>query len=241
MGYNFFSKWAILGILFGVPVLFILIFDDEVSTQLSVKHNYDPLDIVSQNIVELDSLKFLDNKKASLEDNITILSFVGNKPMSKVTGSLNLKQLVYDKFKGFKFNKKKFQIITISLSGSEYETELLRRELLKYDKLEYWFFANTSINNYKIIYRSLLGSDSLDSFYGSENVFIIDESRNQRGRIIDELNEEANIDNIGLYSYNTISISEIKNKMNDDIRILFTEYRDRRKGEFNRQINTLKN
>tara|TARA_B100001287_G_scaffold147291_1_gene124008 strand:- start:2599 stop:3324 length:726 start_codon:yes stop_codon:yes gene_type:complete len=241
VAYKFFSKWTILGILFGVPVLFILIFDDEVSTQVSVKHNYNPLDIVSQNIVELDSLKFLDNKKANLEDNITILSFVGNKPMSKVTGSLNLKQLVYDKFKGFKFNKKKFQIITISLKGSEDETELLRRELLKYDKLEYWYFANSSIDNYKIIYRSLLDRDSLDSFYASDNVFIIDESRNQRGRIVDEYNEEANIENIGLYSYNTISISEIKNKMNDDIRILFTEYRDRRKGEFNRQINKLKN
>lgn len=241
MNYNFSKKWVNLGILFGVPFLFILIFGNHVEST-SVKHNYNPLDIISENIVELDSLFFLDNNITNLEDNITILCFVGDKPMNKVIGSLNLKQLVYDKFKGFKFNKKKFQIITISLKGSEDQIKLLRSELLKYDKLEYWFFATASLDNYKMIYNSLLDGHNLDSFSATDNVFIVDESKNQRGRINDnEKQDSINDENIGLFSYNTISVSEVKNKMNDDIRILFTEYRDRRKGEFNRKINILNN
>ena len=44
---------------------------------------------------------------------------------------------------------------------------------------------------------------------------------------------------IGLYSYNSVLVSEIKKKMNDDIRILFTEYRQKRKGNFNSNIRRL--
>ena len=35
--------------------------------------------------------------------------------------------------------------------------------------------------------------------------------------------------------------SEIKKKMNDDIRILFTEYRQKRKGNFNSNIRRISN
>ena len=33
-------------------------------------------------------------------------------------------------------------------------------------------------------------------------------------------------------SYNVLEVSELKNKMSDDMRILFTEYRQKRKGKF---------
>ena len=69
---------------------------------------------------------------------------------------------------------------------------------------------------------------------------------NQRGRIDnrseDEIEKEISL--YGLYSYNAIKVSEIKNKMSDDIRILFTEYRQKRKGKFdsnNRRIKNLEN
>ena len=109
--------------------------------------------------------------------------------------------------------------------------------------MEYWYFGTTSTDNYKTIYNSLFDNrNNLDSLYATNNVFIIDESRNQRGRIIDDENDNLkNKEDVGLFSYNTISVSEIKKKMNDDIRILFTEYRDRRKGNFNKEINILNN
>ena len=243
VNYKFSKKWTILGILFGVPILFILQFKEEIFPEFSVIHNYAPLDIINKNIIDLDSLNFLNNKSSNLNDNLTVLCFVGHKPMNNITGGLNLKQLVYDKFKGFKFNKKKFQIITIGIEGSEDQMKSFKRELLKYDKLEYWYFGTTSTDNYKTIYNSLFDNrNNLDSLYATNNVFIIDESRNQRGRIIDDENDNLkNKEDVGLFSYNTISVSEIKKKMNDDIRILFTEYRDRRKGNFNKEINILNN
>ena len=70
-----------------------------------------------------------------------------------------------------------------------------------------------------------------------------DKQKNQRGRI-DDRNEDQvikSLDLIGLYSYNSIKVSEIKSKMNDDIRILFTEYRQKRKGNFNSNIRRISN
>jgi len=63
---------------------------------------------------------------------------------------------------------------------------------------------------------------------------IVDKDLNQRGRIDgrDEKEVESNKPAFSVYSYNTIEVAEIKNMMSDDMRILFTEYRQKRKGKF---------
>ena len=159
--------------------------------------------------------------------------------MENITGALNLKELVYDKFKGFK----KFQIISISSLNSEKSLESVKKELLKSDELKYWFFATTSEEEINKIYSSLRNQKELDSSNYTSEVYIIDKQRNQRGRIDDRDNNqiENKIDPFGLYSYNSIIVSEIKKKMNDDIRILFTEYRQKRKGNFNSNIRRISN
>ena len=229
---TFYRKWIILGILFLLPVIFLLFLYPST-------HNYNALDIVNEDIVEIDFLNFIDNRKTNFEGNITILNFLGDKPMENITGALNLKELVYDKFKGFK----KFQIISISSLNSEKSLESVKKELLKSDELKYWFFATTSDEEINKIYSSLRNQNELDSSNYTSEVYIIDKQRNQRGRIDDRDNNqiENKIDPFGLYSYNSIIVSEIKKKMNDDIRILFTEYRQKRKGNFNSNIRRISN
>ena len=69
---------------------------------------------------------------------------------------------------------------------------------------------------------------------GNNNIFIIDKDLNQRGRIDDRkaTEIEKNKSIYSLTSYNVTKVSELKNKMNDDLRILFTEYRQKRKGNY---------
>ncbi len=229
---TFYRKWIILGILFLLPVIFLLFLYPST-------HNYNTLDIVNEDIAEIDFLNFIDDKKTNFEGNITILNFLGDKPIENITGTLNLKELVYDKFKGFK----KFQIISISTLNSEKSLETVKKELLKSDELKYWFFATSSYEEINKIYRSLRYQNELDSSNYTSQVYIIDKQRNQRGRIDDRDDNqiENNIDPFGLYSYNSIIVSEIKKKMNDDIRILFTEYRQKRKGNFNSDIRRISN
>ena len=229
---TFYRKWIILGILFLLPVIFLLFLYPST-------HNYNTLDIVNEDIKETDSLNFIDNRKTNFEGNITILNFLGDMPVENVTGTLNLKELVYDKFKGFK----KFQIISIASLNSEKSLKNVKKELLKSDELKYWFFATASDEEINKIYSSLRSQKELDSSNYTSQVFIIDKQRNQRGRIDDRDDDqiEKNIDLVGLYSYNSIIVSEIKKKMNDDIRILFTEYRQKRKGNFNSNIRRISN
>ena len=229
---TFYRKWIILGILFLLPVIFLLFLYPST-------HNYNTLDIVNEDIKETDFLNFIDNRKTNFEGNITILNFLGDMPVENITGTLNLKELVYDKFKGFK----KFQIISIASLNSEKSLENVKKELLKSDELKYWFFATASDEEINKIYSSLRSQKELDSSNYTSQVFIIDKQRNQRGRIDDRDDDqiEKNIDLFGLYSYNSIIVSEIKKKMNDDIRILFTEYRQKRKGNFNSNIRRISN
>ena len=229
---TFYRKWIILGILFLLPVIFLLFLYPST-------HNYNTLDIVNEDIKETDFLNFIDNRKTNFEGNITILNFLGDMPVENITGTLNLKELVYDKFKGFK----KFQIISVASLNSEKSLENVKKELLKSDELKYWFFATTTDEEINKIYSSLRSQKELDSSNYTSQVFIIDKQRNQRGRIDDRGDDqiENNIDLFGLYSYNSIIVSEIKKKMNDDIRILFTEYRQKRKGNFNSNIRRISN
>ena len=229
---TFYRKWIILGILFLLPVIFLLFLYPST-------HNYNTLDIVNEDIVEVEFFNFIDNRKTNFEGNITILNFLGDKPMENITGALNLKELVYDKFKGFK----KFQIISISSLNSEKSLESVKKELIKSEELKYWFFATTSDEEINKIYSSLRYHNELDSSNYTSEVYIIDKQRNQRGRIDDRDDNQIKnkIDPFGLYSYNSIIVSEIKKKMNDDIRILFTEYRQKRKGNFNSNIRRISN
>ena len=228
----FYRKWLILGILFLLPVIFLLFLYPST-------HNYNTLDIVNENIVEIDSLNFLDNNQTTLENNITILNFLGDNPMDRITSALNLKELVYDKFKGFK----KFQIVSISSGDSSNFLYEVKKELIKSDELNYWYFATVDNVSLQKIYFSLRSESELDSSNYTSQVFIIDKQKNQRGRIDDRDEDQVikNLDLIGLYSYNSIKVSEIKSKMNDDIRILFTEYRQKRKGNFNSNIRRISN
>jgi len=220
-------------VLFLLPVIFLLFLYPST-------HNYNPLDIVKTNVNDVEDFTFINDRKSLFRDNITVLSFLGNEPMNNITSVLNLKELVYDKFRGFK----KFQILTISTSGTELVLEEVKKEIQKSDELKYWYFATGTPEQIQKLYSSLIKEVELDTSLTTNQVFIIDKLYNQRGRIDDrtETQVEKGKKLYGLYSYNSIKISEIKNKMSDDMRILFTEYRQKRKGKFdsnNRRIQNL--
>jgi len=129
------------------------------------------------------------------------------------------------------------QIIeTINSSEDEIfnELEQLRKQLLDYDALKYWKFITMDSLQIQNIYNSLKSKGPLDNSYATDEVFIVDSELMQRGRTDDRTDNdiEKNTAIYGLSSYNCIEVAEIKNKMSEDLRILFTEYRQKRKGNF---------
>ena len=235
MNYKKVSRYIVLVVLFFLPVTFLLFL-------YPATHNYTPLDIVNSKVLDLDEFSGLSNDKVALEGNITVLGFIGLYPESQLIPASNLKELVYDKFKGFK----KFQVVMIVPKGTENAVEKLRTEISSYEDLRFWHFAFSNESQIKELYTSLKIGSSLNNDLSSDFVFVIDKELNQRGRIDDRTDKEIekNKTVYGLNAYNCIEVAEIKNKMSDDLRILFTEYRQKRKGEFNsdvRRANDLNN
>jgi len=223
MNFKSIRKTAILVILFFLPVVFLLFLYPS-------KHNYNTLEIVKGNILETSGFATEGGETIGLENNLTVLGFFGSNPMDKATAALNLKELIYDKFKGFK----RFQILILVPNGSEAQIKLLKQELLKYDALKYWHFVYGSQQDIANVFNSLKTSEDLDDNFSTDQVFIIDKERNQRGRLDDRTEREIEKEKpvYVLSSYDCIEVSEIKNKMSEDMRILFTEYRQKRKGTF---------
>lgn len=210
----------VLSILFFLPVVFILV-------MLLSKDNYNPLDIVKEGVVELPS----NSENIQLKDHITILSFLGKKPLENSTAAFNLKELVYDRSKGFKT----FQVVMLLPDNAKSEAETLLKEIKSYEDLRFWHLVYISESDIKKVFNNLKSEEELDENLSTSMVYIIDKDLNQRGRIDDRTDEEieSNKPVYSLYSYDCVEVAELKNKMAaEDMRVLFKEYRDKRKGEF---------
>jgi len=228
------KRYSVLGILFFLPVSFLLFL-------YPATHNYTPLDIVNEQVIDLDQFTSNSNEKIVLKDHITVLGFLGKNPLENIIVASNLKELVYDKFKGFK----KFQTVLIVPEGAQNEVEELKKEIISYEELKFWHFLYAEPMMIERLYNSLKSEGKLNSDLATNNVFIIDKDLNQRGRIDDRSDKDIEKKRAvyGLSSYDCIEVAEIKNKMSEDIRILFTEYRQKRKGDFDsttRRANDLK-
>ena len=136
--------------------------------------------------------------------------------------------------------------MVVGQKGTEDEYDTFNKEIAKFEDLKFWHYVFLSEDKTRELYTSLKFDQGLDESLSSEEVFIIDKDLNQRGRLDDreEKDIEAKKPITQLLTYNTIEVSEIKNKMSDDMRILFTEYRQKRKGKFqnsdSRRANDLK-
>ena len=227
------KKPLVLSVLFFLPVLILLFL-------YLAEHNYNTLDIIKKDLPELTNFVDKNGEELRLENHLTVLGFFGETPMEDATPALNLKELVYDKSYGFKH----FQVIILVPESSNKQVELLEKQLNQYEFLNSWKFGYGSPSDVLDIYKSLktsndLGLISLDYFrwnncLKTSEAFIIDKERHQRGRLDDrtKAQKEENFPIYSMPSYNVLEVAELKNKMSEDMRILFTEYRQKRKGKF---------
>lgn len=224
MDYKKIGRYVVLGVLFFLPVTFLLFL-------YPATHNYTPLDIVQDSVLDISSFNSTSEEEILLKDHITVLGFLGSNPLSNSIAASNLKELVYDKFKGFK----KFQVVIVLPKGAEDAAEKLQAEINTYEDLRFWHFVFGEPDSIKSVYFSLNSKLDLDENLSTNRIFIVDKDLNQRGRLDDRTDGEISkkVAPYMLSSYDCIEVAEIKNKMSDDLRILFTEYRQKRKGDFN--------
>ena len=197
------KKTFVLVVLFVLPLVAYLFFASGVN-------NFGRLPVLTEKVPDLT----FANNDASLNGKITILGFLGNQVELKKGNAFNLNQKIYKRFSEFN----DFQIMMVVSEGSEDEVENLKQELGKLSDVDKWNFAFGTEEEIASLFNGLKTNLSLDGNLSSSYVFILDKERNLRGRTDDE-------DEGTKYGFNTSSVAELNNKMEDDVKIILAEYR----------------
>lgn len=205
------KKNIVLFVLFILPIVAYLFFASGVNSFIS-------LPTITNNIPEISSWKTLDNKPVSLTNKITILGFIGSDVKKHKGNIFNLYEIIYAKYKDFK----DFQVVMILPDGAQNEVEeLLKLDIKKLGTHQGWNFVFATPNEINTFHSKLQLVEKLDSTLATPNVFIIDKKRNLRGR------KGADQKGTPEYKegYDTILVSDLYNKMMDDMKIIIYEYR----------------
>jgi len=193
----------VLAVLFVLPIVVYLFFASGVN-------NFGKLSILTKDIYDVSKI----DKEITFNNKITILGFLGNDIEHQKGSAFNLNQKIYKRFYEFK----DFQFIMVVPKGTENKVEELKKELGGLVDISKWNFVFSDTIQINELFNSL-GSDlTLDEYFGTPNVFIIDKDGNLRGR-------EKDVDDGVKYGFNTNSVSELNNKMEDDVKIILAEYR----------------
>lgn len=196
------KKTFVLIVLFILPIVAYLFFASGVN-------NFGKLPELTKNIKELDVVDAVKFK-----DKITILGFLGSNVDIRKGNAFNLNQKIYKRF--HEFND--FQFVMLVPFGVEDEVNELKQELASLANIEKWNFVFADPDQISSLFASLQTDLQLDDAYGTPFVFIIDKDLNLRGRTQDE-------DEGTKYGFNSNSVADLNNKMEDDVKIILAEYR----------------
>ncbi|WP_372744999.1 hypothetical protein [Lutibacter sp.] len=197
------KKFWVLFSLFILPLVFYIFLSKGI-------YKYSNLPILTENVIDVQGLD--NSNKITFENHLSIVCFLGN-DSSTAKGSLfNLNQTIYKRY----YQKPYFQVIAILPEGSEpLYTEAIE-ELSAFTDISKWHFVYTSASNIETLFSSFKTPYKLNENLYSENAYIIDMELRLRGRKDDEDTKDGK-----LYGYNMKSISVLKNKMKDDIAIIY--------------------
>jgi hypothetical protein len=197
------KKTFVLIVLFIFPLVAYLFFASGVN-------NFGKLPILTE---QINDIKAIDSAMV-LQDKITILGFLGADVDKRKGNVFNLNQKIYKRFHEFH----DFQMVMVVPKGTENSVSELRTELGNLSPTNKWKFLFAEPSAIKALFASLKSNVQLDENLGTSYVFIIDKDRNLRGRDDD--------DDDGIkYGFDTTSVAELNNKMEDDVKIILAEYR----------------
>ena len=197
------KKTFVLVVLFVLPIVAYLFFASGIN-------NFGRLTVLTEEVNEISAI---DNT-LSLQDKITILGFLGKNIDYNKGNAFNLNQKIYKRFHEFH----DFQFVMVVPKGTEIQVAELKKELGSFTDIRNWKFVFAQENQIQDLFESLRTNLSLDEDLATSYVFIIDKDRNLRGRTSEEDGETK-------YGFNARSVSDLNNKMVDDVMIILAEYR----------------
>jgi len=204
------KKNLVLFVLFILPIVAYLFFASGVNS-------FAKLPTITSNIPEISTWKTLDDKPVNLKGKITVLGFIGQDVLQHKGNIFNLYEKIFDRNKYFK----DFQMVMIMPDGTQNEVKELQKILVSLGTQAGWNFVFGTPDEILGYYNSLKLVGKLDAKLGTPNVFIIDKNRNLRGRKGEDKKGKPEYKE----GYDTVLVSDLYNKMMDDMKIIIYEYR----------------
>ena len=201
------KKFFVIFVLFALPIVAYLFFASGVN-------NFAKLPVLDEEIRDLNGFTTVTGEEISFQDQITILGFYGRNPSEYLGNSFNFAEKIYNTYYEFR----NFQVIIVVPEEAREEVKEVRKEIGTIADLSKWKFVFGDPGEIKRLFGSLNTNMELENDLSTSHVFIIDKKGRLRGRSDDE--------NHGtLYGYDTASVAELDNKMDDDVKVILAEYR----------------
>ncbi len=202
------KKFWVLFSLFILPLVFYIML-------LTGTNNFAKLPILTENISNIKHFSSNQNAQITLEDKITILSFLGDDLEMTKNNALNLNEKIYKRFHKFR----DFQFVIVLPKGTEDQSEKLKEKIAFATDMRKFKFVFGDLDEIRSLFNSLKTTYALTDNGYSPYAFIIDREMHLRGRAKDDDTEAI------LYGYNAETVAPIHNKMVDDVKVLVAEYR----------------
>ncbi|QED38074.1 hypothetical protein FK178_10220 [Antarcticibacterium arcticum] len=201
------KKFLVLAVLFLLPIIAYLFFASGVN-------NFAKLPVLTTEVGDIVHLDSSRDTAVTFNNKINIVAFFGTDPQALAGNTFNLDRKILSKFYEFE----DFQFIIILPEEARAQSEKFVSEFEGVTNSGYWNFAFGTPEQVQEVFNSFQTDLKLDANLQTPYVFIIDKDRNLRGRNDDE-------DKGTLYGYDSRSVSELNNKMNDDVKVILAEYR----------------
>ncbi len=192
------TKVLALSALFLGPLIFYIFLS------LGIYHHAN-LPILTKNVENVKG-------EVSFKDHFSVVSFLGTDIEKNKGGLFNLNEVIYKRYRKSMF----FQSVLIAPKGTEKQVDALKKKLSTYTDIENWKFVFMDADDIKTVFNSFDSPYTINQDLSSEYVFIVDRELRLRGRKDDEDTENGR-----LYGYDMNSVNDLKNKMKNDIEIIY--------------------
>jgi hypothetical protein len=197
------KKFWVLFSLFVLPLVFYIFLSKGI-------YKYSNLPILTEDVIDLKTVSPLTS--ATFSEKLTVVCFLGSDIKNAKASLFNLNQTIYKRY----YQKPYFQMVAILPQGLEKEYEETFEELAAFTDISKWHFIYASPQNINLLFDSFETPYVLNENLYSENAYIVDMELRLRGRKDDEDTKGGK-----LYGYNMKSVAILKNKMKDDIDIIY--------------------
>jgi len=195
------KKFGVLFALFILPLVFYIFLSQGI-------YKYANLPILTEQVTDISEF----TSETTFKDHLNVVCFLGNDVADAKASLFNLNQTIYKRYN----SKPLFQMVAILPKGTETAYSKAIDEMRAFVSIDKWRFVYLEPKEIDEVFRSLKTPFKLNDQQYSENAVIIDMENRLRGRKDDEDTYDGK-----LYGYNMRSIAVLKNKMKDDIDIIY--------------------